>query len=275
MKKIMVGAIGLVAVVIAVAVFLFSNLNGIIQDGVEKIGSEATQATVTLDKVDISITSGSGVLSGLIVGNPSGFKTPSAFELGGIAIQIDTDSIGGDVIIIKEIVITAPKITYELTGTASNIDAIQKNVDAYAEKFSSSDNSGGSPNTNSGGGETKLVIENLYIRDGSVGVSAGFLAGKKLETSLPDIHLKDIGKASDGASPAEIAQKIIAAMTSGTGSAVGSLGLDKMMDGALQDASKAVETLTQGAGDVTGSITKDATKALEGVGSSLKGLLGN
>ena len=267
MKKILIGVGVLGVIIIGAVAVLFSNLNGIIKDTVETIGKDATQATVSLDDVDISISSGSGSLSGLSIGNPSGFKTPSAFELGGISVKIDTDSLGGDVITIKEIVIANPMVTYELAGTDSNIDAIKKNVDAYASKFTSS---GASSSDDSGGG-TKLVIENLYIRGGKVGVSAGFLDGKTLETDLPDIHLKDIGKESNGASPAEVAKQVIDSMTKGVGSAVGSLGLDKMMKSATEEATKAVKSLTEGAG----GLTKGATDGLESVGGKLKGLLNN
>jgi hypothetical protein len=264
MKKILIG-IGVIAVlVIGGAYYVFSNLGGIIQEVVEKVGSEATQASVSLGNVDIDITSGSGSLSALKVGNPSGFKTPSAFELGGISLKIDTASIGGDVITIKEIVIADPQITYELAGTDSNVDAIKKNVDAYAKKMGAG--GGGSSTSDSGGGETKLVIENLYIRGGKVSVSAGFLDGKALGTDLPDIHLTDIGKDSGGASPAEVAKDIIDSMTKGVGSAVGSLDLDGMMKGATEEATKAVESVTKGVGDAAGG-------AADSVGGAIKGLL--
>ncbi len=256
MKKILIGVGVLIVVIIGAVAVLFSNLNGIIKDTVETIGGEATQATVSLDDVDISVSSGSGSLSGLSIGNPSGFKTPNAFVLGGISVKIDTASIGSDVIVIKEIVIAGPQVTYELDGTNSNIDAIKNNVDSYAKKMGASGGDSSSSD-DSGEGGTKLVIENLYIRGGKVGVSAGFLAGKTLATDLPDIHLKDIGKDSEGASPAEVVKQVIDSMTKGVGSAIGSLGLDKMMDGVTEDATKAVKSITDGAGGAIKGLFKN------------------
>jgi hypothetical protein len=79
---------GVLIVVIAVGVYWFaSNLNSLIKSAVETYGSEITKAEVTLDKVEISPTSGAGMLSGLKMGNPAGFKTDSAFSLGQISVR--------------------------------------------------------------------------------------------------------------------------------------------------------------------------------------------
>lgn len=272
------GAVGLVVVAIVLAVtFLLSNLDGLVKEAVEKFGSEATRAEVSLNDVEISLTSGAGSLSGLKVGNPAGFKTPSAFEMGGISIKLNTDSIGQNPIVIKEIVITGPQVTYELAGTSSNIDAIQKNVDAYSKQFQSN---GGAKKSE--GGDTKLIIENIYIRGGKIGVSAGFLKGKTLDASLPDIHLKDVGKKEKGADPSQVIQKIIGSMTKGIGSAVGSLGLEDLAKGAGEALSGAAKSVTEGASGATEKL-QEGTGAVggavqEGVGEaskSLKKLFGN
>ncbi|MEE8517023.1 MAG: hypothetical protein V3T02_10325, partial [Alphaproteobacteria bacterium] len=71
------GAVVIVAVIILV-VFVFSSLESLIKAGVETYGTEITQAKVTLETVELDITSGKGALAGLVVGNPKGFQTPSA-----------------------------------------------------------------------------------------------------------------------------------------------------------------------------------------------------
>ncbi|NQU61437.1 MAG: hypothetical protein HQ512_09925 [Rhodospirillales bacterium] len=256
------GGLGVVAVIAGVAFFLLSNLDSLIKEAVERVGGEATLARVSLSKVEISLQSGSGSLSGLTVGNPKGFKTPSSFELGSISVTLDTGSIGKDPIVIKEITISKPQVTYEVGSGGSNIDAIKKNVDAYAKKFSS----GGGSKAESEG--PKLVIENLYIRGGQINVSAAFLQGKSLSTPLPNVHLKDIGKKKKGASPAEVANKIISSMTKGAGSAVGALNLDKMMEGATKGAKDAAKAVQEGASDAG----KVLEKGLGDAGSGLKKL---
>lgn len=81
MKKVAIIGAGIVVVIVIGAVFLLSNLDSIIKAAVEEVGSEATQAKVSLNEVEIS-TEGKGALRGFSVGNPAGFETDSAFKLG-------------------------------------------------------------------------------------------------------------------------------------------------------------------------------------------------
>ncbi len=145
----------------AAVVFLISNIDGLIKTAVEEFGSRITKTQVTLREVEIS-TSGEGALRGFKMGNPAGFKTASAVELGEISIKLDTASVTSDVVLIREIVIAAPQITYELGSSGSNIDAIRKNVAAFTGGGGGGDDDGG----------TRMIVENLYIRGGKISVSA-------------------------------------------------------------------------------------------------------
>lgn len=277
------GVLGaMVVVIVGIAVFLISGLDALVKEAVERVGSDATRAEVTLDKVEISLKSGRGALGGLVVGNPKGFSTPNAFELGGVSLTLDTATVGQDPVVIKEIVVTEPRVTYELGEDGSNIDAIKKNVAAYAKRFSSG------AEAKQGGGP-KLVIENVYVRGGTVGVSAPFLKGKALATPLPDIHLKDVGKRTNGADPAQVAKAIIDSMTRGVGQAVGGLDLDEMMKAATKgakgagaaageaagEAMEGVKGAGAAAGEAAGKAVEGAGRALEDAGSGLKKLFGN
>ena len=65
MKKVLIGVGVLIAVLAIVVYVAFSSLDKIIKAAVEKYGSEITQATVTLNEVELSVSSGKGVLRGL------------------------------------------------------------------------------------------------------------------------------------------------------------------------------------------------------------------
>lgn len=268
MKKILIG-LGVVAVVVVGAIaFLVGNLDSLIKQAVEDVGSRATGAEVSLANVEVSVTDGSGALSGLRVGNPSGFKTDYAFDLGGISLSIDPNTVTSDPVVIREIVIDGPKLIYELSGTDSNIDAIQKNVDAFANSLGAG---GGGSSSSSGGEGPKLVIEDLYIRGGEVSVSAGFLEGKALGTPLPDIHLEDIGKDDGGASPAEVASQVISSLTDG----ITGLNLEGMMKDVSGAAAAAAEEASKAAEGVAGEASKAVEDATKGIGEGLDNLLGN
>lgn len=268
MKKLLIGLAVIVVVAVGGVAYFASNIDAIIKAAIEEVGSAATKTQVTLNEVELSITSGEGALRGFRMGNPEGFKTKEAMVFDVVSVKIDTDSITSDVIVIKEIVIVAPRITYELGGGGSNIQTIQKNVQAFAKSMGAG-GGGGTPAEESTGGK-KVIIENLYVRDGKIGVSAAFLAGKQMNVPLPDIHMKDIGKKAGGASPAEVADQLLSKISQSATGAVSGLGLDKMMDTAKDAAAGAQKMLESGAGDVKKTF-EGATKS---VGDSLKGMFG-
>jgi uncharacterized protein involved in outer membrane biogenesis len=277
MKRfLLIGGGVIVVVIAAIVVFLFTGLGSAVKTAIESIGSEATKTTVTLNEADVSITSASGALRGLVVGNPSGFSGPHAVKLDEISVTLDPASVTGDAIVLKEVVVNAPAVAYEILASGNNIDAIRANVDAYANA-----QGGGGSSSGSGGSGTKLIIENLYIRNGRVDVSSNLLQGRNLGTTLPEIHLTDIGKDKGGATPAEVAEQIVDALAQGVGGAVASLDIEGQLKGLATGAgglTEGVGGVATGATDaVTGSGTTGGSLVPEGAdkaGEALKGVLG-
>jgi hypothetical protein len=148
--------------------FLLSSLDSIVKAAVENYGSEMTQARVQVDDVEIELTSGKGALRGMTVGNPPGFKSERALGLAQIGLQLDVGSVAKDTVLIKEITITAPEVSYEFALKGSNLEALKQNVDAYSAQ--GRDKSKAAEKTDEEG--KKLIVEHLYIRDGKVNVSA-------------------------------------------------------------------------------------------------------
>jgi hypothetical protein len=258
MKRIAIGLTALVVILIVGVIVLYSSLGAIITKAVNHEGPEIIQAKVHLDETVIDATSGKGSLHGLLIGNPEGFETESAFKMDKIEITLDTGSITSSTVIINEINIQAPDVTYELGSGGSNIAAIQKNVDAYVKKHAGASDSKEKSEAKEEGGP-KMVIDHVYIKDGKVNISASLLGGKSMTVPLPDIHLKDIGKKQKGATPGEVTKSIIGALNKAILKAVAPLNLGKVGD----IAGKAVEG------------TKDVVEgAAKGVTDSVKGLFG-
>jgi len=66
MKKVLIG-LGVLVVIIAVGVYVFlGSLNDIVRAAVEKVGSDMTQTNVSLNEVDIELTSGKGACADLV-----------------------------------------------------------------------------------------------------------------------------------------------------------------------------------------------------------------
>ena len=219
----------LAVVIIALVGFLiyvYSSLGSILKDAVEEYGNRYTGVSVTLAKVQLAPESGQGELSGLVIGNPQGYQTDAAFKLDRISINIDLRSITEETIVIKSIVIDGPSVTYEFGNNGSNVDRIGKNVEKAAAESSSREPKQGDDSSK------RMVIESLVISNGKVAVSHPLLKDKKLASHLPTIRLNDIGKnKKDGATPAEVVNKIMETIETQVSIAVGATGvLRKLFD---------------------------------------------
>lgn len=206
MKKSFIISIGALAAVAALAAyFLLSNLDSLVESAVEKYGSEATGTKVSLKSAKIKIADGAGTLEGLTVGNPAGFIVKQALVLEGVDISIDPASVRGNgPVIIKRVVMSKPKITYEVLSSGStNLDVIKRHATAEVKDSEETKTTA-----------RKYIIEDLYIQGGAIVISHPLLQGKTLSENLPTIHLRDIGKSKGGATPGEIAAKVASAIES-------------------------------------------------------------
>lgn len=196
MKKVF-GILAVLAVVAVVAFFALSNpLGRLVKLAIENFGPDMIQAEVRVSSVNISTTDGQGKLSGLKLGNPRGFQTDHALKADTIELVIEPASIAQDVIVIHKVLIDAPNIIYEKGGSGSNFDVIQRNVEAYM-------GAGGKKEKDDKGEGKKMIIDTFILRNAKVSYSG------KLDLSLPDIELHNIGKKSGGATSAQVTKAII------------------------------------------------------------------
>jgi len=224
------GAAGL-AVVIGAGIWLASSLDPLLKSAIETYGPEITGVSVKVGAVNLSPRSGHGSIKNLRLGNPKSYKADKALALGEISITLDPASLTRDVILIKEVVVSGSDITYEKPGNIANLDVIQRNVEAYTRKFGSGKPAAGSP-------QKKMIIDNLYIRNSKVSLASALTAGKTVTTTLPDIHLRDVGKRTNGATAGQVVQLVMGALTASVTRAAASAlrGVGKSAGGAVDSA---------------------------------------
>jgi hypothetical protein len=118
----------------------------------------------------------------------------------------------------------------------------------------------------------QLIINDFIVKKGkvnlAVAMAGGALGEQEIKADLPDIHLKDIGKKKGGASAAEVAREIVAALYGKIQSpaVIGALTEQlKSLGGAsaeaAEEALKGAAGVVEGAGEATGSVT-DKVKGL-------------
>lgn len=233
MKKTLLAGVAILLIVLGGAAYwLYSSLDAIVKTAIEKYGSEITQVAVSVNSVSLSPTDGKGEVKGLRIGNPKGFRTPHAMSVGAIELAVAPASLTGDVVLIRRIAVASPRISYEAgSGDKSNFDVIQQNVDRSLGKGKKDKDSP----------EKKMIVEHLSIRDIKVTYSPILLEGKGFEISLPDIELRDIGKAKGGVTSGELAKVVT--------------------DALMTRMTRAITNTLRGTADITKSVT-DSVKGL-------------
>ena len=205
MKNLAIGLTIVLVVVICGFFFLVGNINSVVKQGIETAGPEMMGAPVEVAAVEIALLSGSGKICGLRVGNPSGYEGDTAFEIDSIAIELDPRSLISDRIHIKSIVIDSPAIIYEGNLSDSNIQKIQRNVEAMAESVTSGSETGADSSAEPG---QSVQIDYLALKDAKIDVALSFLKGDNLSLVLPSLEMADIGK-GENISMADAMQRIL------------------------------------------------------------------
>src|SRR5262245_10901060 len=131
MKKILLRTLIVLVVLVIVAVVVIGlTLDSAIKKGVETFGPQLTQVSIKLDSVKVSIFSGSGGVKGLVVGNPEGYKTAHAINVGSADLGLSPGSLLSDKIVIKRVHVESPEITFEGSLSGNNLSKILDNVNA-------------------------------------------------------------------------------------------------------------------------------------------------
>lgn len=228
MKKLGLAVLVVVVAVAGTLYWLRGNLDGLVRQAIVDYGSAMTGARVDVASVEISLADGRGVIRGLTVGNPPGFKTPHALKVGEVELVVDPASVVEPVVVVRKIAVMAPDVIYEKGDGGTNFDAIQKNVAAYV-----------GPSKPQEGGK-KLIVDEFAVRNAKAEASAAFMGGKTVALPMPDIVMRNIGKSKGGITPGELGQEIVSSLKQRLASTV---NFDSLMKSAGQGLESATGTV--------------------------------
>ena len=247
-----------VAVLVVVLLVLNWQLGNIITSAVNTVGPSVLKVPVHVQEVQCHIFRGKLHIKNLVLGNPEGFSEPSMFVLGELVVSLAPASLFSNTIHIKEILITAPQITFEQTLRGNNIGALQKNLESEPPKEEANKPAQGKS-------QKKVVIDHVLVSNGKITLKMG--VGGSLP--LPDIELKDIGKNDpNGTSIVGAVKEILGAIVKSITTAVSSSG-KLAVDGA-----KKLGTWTAGQGKDLGKGAVDTGKAVgDAASSAVKGVM--
>jgi uncharacterized protein involved in outer membrane biogenesis len=248
MKKILVRVVvGLLVLIVLAFVLITLFLDSGIKRGVEIVGPRLTKTQVKLNSVSLSLFTGSGKISGLLLGNPEGYRTPSAIQVGTASLALQPRSLFSDKVVIRSITVQAPEITFETDLKGNNLSKILANLQA-----ASGGDTAQSPEAEAKASR-KLQVDEFRITGAKLNVSVTALAGKSATVALPDILLTNLGQGPEGITTAELTKKVLQVIEQNAVKAAGPAVADlskQAGDIAKEAANTAVQKATKSLGDV-------------------------
>lgn len=205
MKLVKVGlaVVVLIAIFVAISVFyVANNLNGLVKQAVEQVGSDTLKTAVTLDAVDINLTEARATLSGLRIANPEPFAQPFIFEMGDITVDLELQALAEKLVDIKEVRIDAAKVVAEQKALTTNVQALLDNLQSSGQAAPAEQPSGDS----SAVADIRIKIQSFKFLDSSTTLATEKWGDR--DVNVPDIVLSDVGGAK-GLPPEALAQAII------------------------------------------------------------------
>lgn len=254
--------------------FCLPSVESIIKRVVHQYGSQIIGTDVSIGGIDLELSKGIGVVKDIKIANPKGYQAPNLFYLKELGVEIDISSLTSDTIIIDNITINNPEITYEMkTLTQSNISDILNNIErntATDETAQSKDNS--SKSAKDDGSSKKVIIKQLTVSDGKVAAIVGAASLKApINISLPTIKMNNIGQDKNGATPVETISKVITKIMQTVSQTVVSANLSELKDASVKQVKAVADNLKAGSENIQEQ-GKAALGSAKNAVSNLKGM---
>jgi uncharacterized protein involved in outer membrane biogenesis len=187
--------------VIVIAGLAYVASGAFLKPNMEKLASRMVGAKVELGSVSLQPFSGTLTIKDIKVQNPEGFRAGPAAEVK--ELKIDTASpisLFRHIAVIDHIIVTEPRIFFELGFNGNNLYALQRNAQRYSGSVV--ENSSSSP-------EKRVVIRELSLVQPKLQLAPPDLianpASKPVELPIKDVTINNIG---DPNQPANIAGAI-------------------------------------------------------------------
>lgn len=239
----------LIVLLVIAGAGLYFFADTVLKVAIERGGSSLAETDVAVESLDVAVTESEGSINitGLTIANPQGFSDSVLLSLQGINLVIDIERSSLSVLVIEELRVDNPQITYELGGGGNNMDKLMENIER---------NVGGSSSGSGSGMAPRYIIDQLIVTPGEVTIQLG--SGKIASASLPEINLTDIGADSGGVTAGELGEIIMSQINVGVTTQVTVGALANVIGG--------------GIGAVGGTVGDTGKAVGESIGGAIKGI---
>ena len=215
--KIILIIIAVIAVGVGVSSWLLmNNMDRLAKEAFEKGAMELLGTPVSLEEVSIALLQGKARFKGLKISNPEGYSNVPALSLGLIEVDIDLSSVNEPVLVIENILIRDPRVSYEISQDGvANIDVLQQSIEDAVP---------------SSGSDTGLmIIDRLDFKGGTITATTAQKPGQQLVFDFPVLFMSDLGE-PNGLPPEQIGAEISEALMDRIMRAAVRAGVDSLVE---------------------------------------------
>ena len=207
MKKNVLIVLGGVFLVLIIFIWqVAANLDSIVAGVIEEVGSDALKTKVTVSGVAINLKEGKAGIGGVQIANPDGYSSADLFDMEGIGVELDIQSMSQDVLVIKSIIIQNPQVVFEGDNAGgSNMQTLLNNIESEPTEDGEASDSAA----------MKMIIERFEFNGGRIKASTPAKPGEVTEFKLPAIKLSGIGRAEGGVTAEVVMQQVTTELING------------------------------------------------------------
>ena len=246
-KVIIFVAVGLLAVIVAVALIFFLFGDKLIEAAIETGGSKAMQVDVRLENISTSLLRGKVELNNLEIGNPKGYEHPSFMTIGYGHLDLNTGSLMSDTIEMDKIQFDNIKLIVEQKEDTNNLMQILDNLPKSEPTESKPEDK---PKEEGQGKDFRIKV--IEINDIEVKVEMPPISGRADAVTLKinPIRLENIGT-KEKVDMAGLAETILRAISERIAEQGADLLPEEMLDSIEDELGKeTTDALTKGIGDL-------------------------
>lgn len=188
-KNVLIVLGGIFLVLIVFIWQVAANLDSIVAGVIEDVGSDVLKTKVTVSGMAINLKEGKAGIGEVKIANPDGYSSANLFDMEGIEVGLDIQSMSQDVLVIKSIRIQNPAVVFEGDESGgSNMQTLLDNMGSTSSEDSAA----------SEGEAMKMIIDQFEFSGGRVKASSAAKPGEVIELKLPAINMSGIGRAEGG-----------------------------------------------------------------------------
>ena len=255
-------------------IFVWLNLNGIIERTVESQATAQLNLNTELEGARLSVFGGELNLDDLRIASPQGFTAPQMFSLDNADVNVKLGELRGDPVRVQKVTLNRPQLVIERTGNAFNFKRAMELMPQTPQKPADQAE------------PLKVVINELTVKDPTVVVRPGQInipgltLPKELTLTIPTVTLRDIGTgegADNGAAVKDVIMQVITMMAASAANSgqlpaelqnLMNVDVQQVVSGLTDEARRRiVQALPGEAGQVVSKVLEDPNALLKDPGA--------